>query len=62
MEPPPLDAVSHPGQDPVGKYGLPLADLVLPEIMGSILEFQLAPDTVLFRMYITGDKLVNSKT
>ena len=41
-----------------GRHGPPLADLVLPEVMGSILEFQSPRETTLFRMYITGDTLV----
>ncbi len=36
-----------------GRHGPPLSDIVMPETMGSILEF--AND---FRMYITGDTLV----
>jgi L-ascorbate metabolism protein UlaG (beta-lactamase superfamily) len=41
-----------------GRHGPPLADLVLPEVMGSILEFQSAHEKIIFRMYITGDTLV----
>jgi L-ascorbate metabolism protein UlaG (beta-lactamase superfamily) len=41
-----------------GRHGPPLLDLVLPEVMGSILEFQSPPGTSRFRMYITGDTLV----
>ena len=41
-----------------GRHGPPLADWVLPEVMGSILEFQSPAQTPLFRMYITGDTLV----
>jgi L-ascorbate metabolism protein UlaG (beta-lactamase superfamily) len=40
-----------------GRHGPPLSDLVLPEVMGSVLDFApggLAP----FRMYITGDTLI----
>ena len=41
-----------------GQHGPVLADLLLPEVMGSMLEFQSSTDTVLFRIYITGDTLV----
>jgi L-ascorbate metabolism protein UlaG (beta-lactamase superfamily) len=41
-----------------GRHGPPLADLVLPDVMGSLLEFQSAAATPLFRLYITGDTLV----
>lgn len=41
-----------------GRYGPPLWDLVLPEVMGSVLEFQSPAETNLFSMYITGDTLV----
>jgi L-ascorbate metabolism protein UlaG (beta-lactamase superfamily) len=41
-----------------GRHGPVLADLLLPEVMGSMLEFQSAPDNVLFRIYITRDTLV----
>jgi L-ascorbate metabolism protein UlaG (beta-lactamase superfamily) len=41
-----------------GRHGPPLSDWVLPEVMGSMLEFQSTPETTLFRMYITGDTLV----
>jgi L-ascorbate metabolism protein UlaG (beta-lactamase superfamily) len=41
-----------------GRHGPPLADLVLPEVMGSLLEFQSASGAALFWMYITGDTLV----
>lgn len=40
-----------------GRHGPPLSNLVLPEVMGSILEFQ-SPEATLFRIYITGDTLV----
>ena len=40
-----------------GRHGPPLSQLVLPDVMGSILEFQ-SSDRILFRMYITGDTLV----
>jgi L-ascorbate metabolism protein UlaG (beta-lactamase superfamily) len=40
-----------------GRHGPPLADWVLPEVMGSMLEFQ-SSGNVLFRMYVTGDTLV----
>jgi L-ascorbate metabolism protein UlaG (beta-lactamase superfamily) len=41
-----------------GRHGPPLSDLVMPEVMGSILEFQASSGSPLFRMYITGDTLV----
>jgi L-ascorbate metabolism protein UlaG (beta-lactamase superfamily) len=41
-----------------GRHGPPLADLVLPDVMGSLLEFQSPAATPLFRVYITGDTLV----
>ena len=41
-----------------GRHGPPLSDWVLPEVMGSMLEFESTPESILFRMYITGDTLV----
>lgn len=41
-----------------GQHGPVIADLLLPEVMGSMLEFQSSSDNVLFRIYITGDTLV----
>jgi L-ascorbate metabolism protein UlaG (beta-lactamase superfamily) len=41
-----------------GRHGPPLADLVLPDVMGSLLEFASSVETPLFRLYITGDTLV----
>jgi L-ascorbate metabolism protein UlaG (beta-lactamase superfamily) len=41
-----------------GRHGPPLADLVLPDVMGSLLEFESPAATPLFRLYITGDTLV----
>lgn len=41
-----------------GRHGPPLANFVLPDVMGSILEFQSRTDRTLFRMYLTGDTLV----
>jgi len=41
-----------------GRHGPPLADLVLPDVMGSLLEFASPAETSLFRLYITGDTLV----
>jgi L-ascorbate metabolism protein UlaG (beta-lactamase superfamily) len=41
-----------------GRHGPPLSELVLPEVMGSMLEFGSGASGVLFRMYITGDTLV----
>jgi L-ascorbate metabolism protein UlaG (beta-lactamase superfamily) len=41
-----------------GKHGPALADLMLPEVMGSMLEFQTANRTKVFSLYISGDTLV----
>lgn len=41
-----------------GKHGPAVADLLLPPVMGSMLEFQRAPDRTALRLYITGDTLV----
>jgi len=41
-----------------GRHGPPLSDLVLPEVMGSMLEFQSSSDKILFRIYISGDTLI----
>jgi L-ascorbate metabolism protein UlaG (beta-lactamase superfamily) len=41
-----------------GRHGPPLANLVLPDVMGSLLEFLSPAETPLFRLYITGDTLV----
>jgi L-ascorbate metabolism protein UlaG (beta-lactamase superfamily) len=41
-----------------GRHGPPLSGMVMPETMGSILEFQTTSQEDLFRMYITGDTLV----
>lgn len=41
-----------------GRHGPPLANWALPEVMGSILEFQSPARTTLFRTYITGDTLI----
>jgi L-ascorbate metabolism protein UlaG (beta-lactamase superfamily) len=40
-----------------GRHGPPLSDLVLPEVMGSVLDFQTPLGETLFRIYITGDTL-----
>jgi L-ascorbate metabolism protein UlaG (beta-lactamase superfamily) len=40
-----------------GRHGPPLSDLVMPEVMGSMLEFEPLGATP-FRMYITGDTLL----
>jgi L-ascorbate metabolism protein UlaG (beta-lactamase superfamily) len=40
-----------------GRHGPPLADLVLPEVMGSLWDFT-ASGKPLFRLYVTGDTLV----
>lgn len=41
-----------------GRHAPRLIHLALPEVMGSMLEFQSASGAVSFRMYITGDTLV----
>lgn len=41
-----------------GRHGPPLSQLVLPEVMGSMLEFQSSRNKVLFRIYISGDTLI----
>lgn len=41
-----------------GKHGPAMTDLLLPPVMGSMLEFQSGGDTTL-RLYITGDTLVH---
>ena len=38
-----------------GRHGPPLSELVLPEVMGSMLEFENDQGTKKFSMYITGD-------
>jgi L-ascorbate metabolism protein UlaG (beta-lactamase superfamily) len=50
------DARLHVTSTP-GRHGPPLADLVLPEVMGSLWEFQ-SSEKNRFRIYITGDTLV----
>jgi L-ascorbate metabolism protein UlaG (beta-lactamase superfamily) len=40
-----------------GRHGPPLSDLVLPEVMGSMLDFE-PNGLVPFRVYITGDTLI----
>ena len=41
-----------------GKHGPALADLMLPEVMGSMLEFESQNRTKLLSLYISGDTLV----
>ena len=41
-----------------GRHGPPIVSFVLPDVMGSILEFQAGGADPLVRMYITGDTLV----
>ena len=41
-----------------GRHGPPLSELVLPDVMGSMLEFENDQGTEKFSMYITGDTLV----
>lgn len=40
------------------RHGPPVVDLLLPEVMGSLLEWEFAGRGVVYRMYITGDTLV----
>jgi L-ascorbate metabolism protein UlaG (beta-lactamase superfamily) len=42
-----------------GKHGPALTDLLLPPVMGSMLEFQADPNRTALRLYITGDTLVH---
>jgi L-ascorbate metabolism protein UlaG (beta-lactamase superfamily) len=41
-----------------GRHGPPMSEIVMPEVMGSMLEFSAGSEQVLFRMYITGDTLI----
>ena len=41
-----------------GRHGPPLSELVLPDVMGSMLEFHARSEKALYRMYITGDTLI----
>jgi L-ascorbate metabolism protein UlaG (beta-lactamase superfamily) len=41
-----------------GRHGPPVVSLALPEVMGSLLEFEAPADTPRFRIYITGYTLV----
>lgn len=41
-----------------GRHGPPLSELVMPETMGSMLEFQAGEKYAPFRIYLTGDTLV----
>lgn len=40
------------------RHGPPVVDLLLPEVMGSLLEWELPGRGVAYRMYITGDTLL----
>jgi L-ascorbate metabolism protein UlaG (beta-lactamase superfamily) len=40
-----------------GRHGPPLSEVVLPEVMGSMIEFE-SPGRALFTIYITGDTLL----
>jgi L-ascorbate metabolism protein UlaG (beta-lactamase superfamily) len=42
-----------------GKHGPSITDLLLPPVMGSMLEFQSASERTSLRLYITGDTLVH---
>jgi L-ascorbate metabolism protein UlaG (beta-lactamase superfamily) len=41
-----------------GRHGPPIVSFALPEVMGSVLEFQSGDSDALLRMYITGDTLI----
>ena len=41
-----------------GRHGPGLTDLALPDVMGSLLEFQRTPDANPYRIYISGDTLI----
>ena len=41
-----------------GRHGPPVVSFLLPDVMGSILEFQAGAAETLVRMYITGDTLI----
>lgn len=41
-----------------GTHGPPIIERFLPPVMGSMLEFQPAPEEIALRLYITGDTLV----
>lgn len=41
-----------------GRHGPPLSDLVLPELMGSMLKFKSSADANAYKIYISGDTLV----
>ena len=40
------------------RHGPPVVDLLLPEVMGSLLEWELGGRGIVYRMYITGDTLM----
>jgi L-ascorbate metabolism protein UlaG (beta-lactamase superfamily) len=40
------------------RHGPPVVDLLLPEVMGSLLEWELPGHGAIYRMYITGDTLL----
>ena len=40
------------------RHGPPVVDLLLPEVMGSLLEWELRGRGIVYRMYITGDTLM----
>lgn len=41
-----------------GRHGPPIVNIALPDVMGSILDFESAAGDRLLRMYITGDTLI----
>jgi L-ascorbate metabolism protein UlaG (beta-lactamase superfamily) len=42
-----------------GKHGPSITDLLLPPVMGTMLEFQSTPERTALRLYITGDTLIH---
>jgi L-ascorbate metabolism protein UlaG (beta-lactamase superfamily) len=51
------DALLHITALPA-RHGPPVVDLLLPEVMGSLLEWELPGRGIVYRMYITGDTLM----
>ena len=41
-----------------GRHGPPVVDMALPDVMGSLLEFEMPGEPARFRLYITGDTLM----
>jgi L-ascorbate metabolism protein UlaG (beta-lactamase superfamily) len=40
------------------RHGPPLTEILRPDVMGSVLEFQTGPNKEIFRIYITGDTVI----